>query len=102
MLYRFRQWLRMLGLALPHALRRGFVLGYCSICQARTIFFMEGAWLRDQFRCARCMSIPRWRAMIFTLEEFVPQWRQFAIHESSPGGAASDKLARECVNYTAT
>ena len=51
---------------------------------------------RDQLKCARCRSIPRWRAIVRVLEAFFPAWRQMAIHECSPGGTSSAKLAREC------
>lgn len=81
---------------LRNAIRRGVVFGHCPICERRTVFFKEGDWLRDQFRCARCFSIPRWRATVFVIDLFFPSWRELSIHESSPGGAASDKLAREC------
>lgn len=88
--------------ALRHGLRRGVTFGHCPICQRRTIFLKEGAWLRDQFKCARCFSIPRWRALIHVLETFFPEWRDMQIHESSPGGAASDKLAAECAGCIQT
>jgi Methyltransferase domain len=81
---------------LKHGLRRGITLGYCPICDRPTAFCKEGDWLRDQFKCVRCLSIPRWRAIIVVLERFFPKWRELTIHESSPGGAASDKLVREC------
>jgi hypothetical protein len=79
-----------------HGLRRGLVVGYCPICERRTVFCREGAWLRDQFKCFRCFSIPRWRAVVCVLDSFFANWRDLSIHESSPGGAASEKLAREC------
>ena len=31
--------------------------------------------------------------------ELYPRWRELKIHESSPGGPLSDKLARECPEY---
>ena len=102
MLYRLKRLLAVGRRVLPHVLRRGFVLGHCAICERRTMFFMEGAYLRNHFMCARCNSIPRWRALIHVLGEFVPKWRELTIHESSPGGAASSKLAAECGNYTPT
>lgn len=84
---------------LPHILKRGFTFGYCPICEKRTLYFREGAWLRDQLKCSRCGSIPRWRALIHVLNEFAPAWRQLTIHESSPGGAASAKLKSAGRNY---
>ncbi len=101
----FHRALRLLGRgvrALPHVLRGGIVLGFCPICEKRTLFVAEGPWLRDHFLCVRCRSIPRWRALIAVLEESFPRWRELAIHESSPGGPASDLLARECKGYVAT
>ena len=37
-----------------------------------------------------------------TIEQLYPNWRELAIHESSPGGACSARLARECPQYLAT
>jgi SAM-dependent methyltransferase len=36
------------------------------------------------------------------LEELYPNWRKLDIHESSPSGPGSERLARECQNYVAT
>ncbi len=102
MLYRLKSILAIGGHVLPHVLRRGFVLGHCPICEKRTLFFITGSQLRDHFRCARCNSIPRWRALIHLLGEFLPNWRDLTIHESSPGGAASSKLKRESRHYLPT
>ena len=85
-----------LAWVLKHGLLRGVTLGYCPVCQRRTVFCEEGPWLRDHFKCARCLSIPRWRAVIDVLESLFPGWRDLAVHESSPSGAASEKIAREC------
>jgi hypothetical protein len=88
---------------LPRGLLTGdFNLGHCPICQYPTLFIKRGAWLRDDYHCIRCGSIPRWRALIYTLETHFPDWRKMKIHESSPGGASSDKIKRECDNYLAT
>lgn len=80
-------------------LRQRFNRGYCPICARRTTFLIEAVWLRDNYRCAGCRSIPRWRAVIHVLERDFPGWRGFRIHESSPSGAASEKIARECADY---
>lgn len=65
-------------------------------------FHQNRCWLRDQLLCCRCKSIPRWRALIYVLETRFPTWREQRIHESSPGGPASTKLAWECHHYTPT
>jgi|ERR1019366_4318850 SAM-dependent methyltransferase len=70
--------------------------GHCPICERWAIFVKEGPWLRDQLLCHRCASIPRWRALVYVLQTRFPNWRSLRIHESSPCGAAAEKLAREC------
>lgn len=67
-----------------------------------TLFVETGPWLRDQYLCARCLSIPRFRALMRVLGERVPNWRDLDVHESSPSGAASAKMARECRRYVPT
>src|SRR5438128_3730593 len=79
-----------------------FNFGYCPICQYWAIFIERDKWLRDGYQCIRCHSIPRGRALIYVLEKHFPNWRELRIHESSPGGTSSEKLARECKNYVAT
>jgi SAM-dependent methyltransferase len=80
----------------------GPTLGRCPICERRTVFIKTGPWLRDQLLCYRCRSIPRQRALIHVLQTRFPDWRKLRIHESSPGGCSSEKLARECMDYTST
>jgi hypothetical protein len=76
--------------------------GYCPICEGRTLFAEAGPWLRDHYYCARCLSVPRFRAHIRVLGEHFPNWRNLEIHESSPAGPSSAKIARECRRYVAT
>jgi len=76
--------------------------GYCPICERTTTFIERGPWLRDQYHCTRCHSIPRWRALMHVLAETFPDWRARTIHECSPGGPLSEKLARECAGYVPT
>ena len=86
-----------------HGLLRGtFNLGHCPICERLTVFVIKDDWLRDFYFCLRCESIPRWRALIHVLEREFPGWRELRIHESSPGGASSEKLKRDCKNYVAS
>lgn len=79
-----------------------FNFGYCPICEKKTIFIKRATWLRDFYHCARCASIPRWRALVYVLQTHFPLWRELKIHESSPGGVSSDKLKRECSSYVAS
>ncbi len=91
-----------LGYALRHALRGAAARGWCPVCERRTLFCREGEQEREQLKCARCFSNPRWRALVRVLEERFPGWRDLAIHEASPSGSASDKLARECARCVQT
>ena len=88
--------------ALPlNIFRHGIQFGRCPMC-GPTVFFAEGTWLRDCLRCSRCYSIPRWRALVHTLNLHVPDWRNAVIHESSPGGAASRYIRRSAPHYSAS
>lgn len=74
--------------------------GICPICERRSTFVSRDPWLRDHFKCTRCGSIPRERALMSVLQERFPNWRDMRIHESSPGRrGVSKRLARECRYY---
>lgn len=77
-------------------------VGYYPVCEGQTIFFETAAWLRDNYLCVRCESIPRQRALIKTLKERFPNYRSLAIHESSPRGPASAKLQQNCRGHLPT
>lgn len=80
--------------------RWGGNLGTCPVCESRTLFLRTGPWDRDQYRCIRCRSIPRFRAMALVLQREAPGWRDANIHESSPDGAFSRKLSIDAGRYT--
>lgn len=84
---------------LYHVLKRGIHAGMCSVCGDRTLFVKTGNWLRDQYICICCLSIPRGRALFHVLREQFPNWRQLAIHESSPVEPTFSRFASECANY---
>jgi SAM-dependent methyltransferase len=74
--------------------------GFCPTCAQPTRFVARDNWLRDHYRCTRCGSIPRERALMLVIEQFLPNWRELTVHESSPGQrGASQRLAAECRNY---
>ena len=90
-------------LALPRLiLTRRTNSGYCYVCRRKTIFLKTGDWLRDQYLCLFCHSIPRQRAMMRVLETEFPQWRELRIHESSPSGPASEMIRRQCQGYVSS
>ena len=76
--------------------------GYCVVCDAQTQFTARDPWLRDHYRCERCGSIPRERALLTVLERRFPDWPGLSIHESSPALPSSDRIRRLCGSYLAT
>ena len=76
-------------------------LGHCPVCARVVVFVALSEWLRDTYQCMRCGSIPRQRALMQVLDDVAPQWRRLRIHESSPDGAGSQRIARDCEGYDA-
>lgn len=75
--------------------------GTCPICQEDTTFSSCEPWLRDNFLCDSCGSIPRERALFSVLEMLHPNWAELEIHESSPSDrGASARIARDCPRYS--
>ncbi len=90
-------------LAIPRLILTGRTnFGYCHVCRRKTIFLKTGDWLRDQYLCPICHSIPRQRALLRVLESEFPQWRDLRMHESSPCGPASEMIRRQCPGYLAS
>ena len=73
--------------------------GYCPICEKRTFFVRYHEWLRDNYRCMYCWSIPRQRAIVKYLSDNISDWSDLKIHESSPDGCASDYIANRASEY---
>jgi SAM-dependent methyltransferase len=63
------------------------------------VFVISGPWLRDDYRCHRCRSIPRERALVKVVKRVAPHFRSARVFESSPGSPSSDWLASHCANY---
>ncbi|GAJ95774.1 class I SAM-dependent methyltransferase [Rhizobium rhizogenes] len=79
--------------------------GYCPICEAEAVFTSKNEWFRDNLKCETCEggSRPRARALALILTEMRPNWRDLAIHESSPAPEGiSLKLKREASAYVAS
>lgn len=76
--------------------------GYCTICETDSVFVEFDKWLRDNYRCIKCGSIPRNRALVRALNVFYPEWKKLSVHESSPGGPLSNFLKRSCEKYSAS
>lgn len=74
--------------------------GYCPICETKVRFSSQEEWLRDNYLCSNCNSIPRERALMDVLKNNYPNWKKSVIHESSPGNrGASNRFRNECENY---
>lgn len=77
--------------------------GYCHTCCQTVRFCSMKKWLRDNFICTNCGSIPRERALMRVIDERCPKWREFVLHESSPAArGASNRLRTECGAYIAS
>ncbi len=77
--------------------------GFCPICERNVTFVARHPWLRDHYKCARCRSIPRERALMLVIQRRFPNWRELRIHESSPGNrGARKRFATECAGYIAS
>lgn len=59
--------------------------GYCHCCRQNSRFVIMGPWLRDQYICHACNSIPRQRHINYILDRYFPGWENQKLHESSPG-----------------
>jgi SAM-dependent methyltransferase len=91
-----KNYFHLCDLAIHYKINRG----YCPICEKETYFVQFSEWLRDYYKCFYCDSIPRQRALISTLNLFVPGWKNLVIHESSSWGSASEYIKRNCPQYT--
>ena len=74
--------------------------GHCPSCEQEVVFRADGPWLRDEFLCPACGSIPRERALMRVIELHYPGFRQLDIHEAGaiPRGASA-RLARDVAGY---
>jgi len=74
--------------------------GYCPICETEVRFSSKHEWLRDHYKCSKCTSIPRERALMDMINKNYPNWKSAVIHESSPGvTGVSPRLRNEAKNY---
>ncbi|MFO7673904.1 MAG: glycoside hydrolase family 99-like domain-containing protein [Lutibacter sp.] len=71
--------------------------GYCPVCQKDSVFLCNEDWLRDFYRCEKCKSLPRDRAIINVLDTYCPSWKDWKMHESSPSNNYFSKLSK---NYS--
>jgi SAM-dependent methyltransferase len=58
--------------------------GFCPICETEVLFEVREAWLRDNYLCSVCGSIPRERAIARVFRTLFPAPAALVVHESSP------------------
>lgn len=74
--------------------------GNCPICEMKVKFLAKQEWLRDNYFCTNCRSIPRERALMEVIKKNYPDWKDAVIHETSPvNRGASVRLHNECKKY---
>ena len=66
-------------------------LSFCPICEIATSYTIHGPWLRDQFVCDECGSIPRQRAIQLVLARLTGFDDSLEIHESRPSNNFIEK-----------
>ncbi len=97
---------RILDKLLAKVMKRDFYFyqeGFCLCCDQKVVFYSDDNWLRDNFFCSNCSSIPRERALIYFLNQEIPNWKDLTMHESSPENrGASLKFKRDCRKYSAS
>ena len=74
--------------------------GWCPICEEETTFVEVGTWLRDDYKCLSCGSIPRQRSLIRRVNSFVPNWQELTLHESSPSIISLSFFEKRCKTYS--
>jgi SAM-dependent methyltransferase len=77
--------------------------GICPCCDTCQVFRTDAEWFRDTLICPHCGSAVRERALALILSELLPNWRELAIHESSPAPRGiSIRMGGEAPRYVAS
>jgi len=71
--------------------------GECPCCNEKVDFIARNSWLRDNFKCSNCGTIPRERALMLTIKEQYPNWKDLKMHESSPGNRGHSLVLKKFV-----
>lgn len=84
--------------------------GFCPICEKKATYTTRSRnsderFFRGSLFCDTCPrgSVPRERHLALVLNQIRPNWRELAIHESSPAQRGiSAKMKAECPNYVSS
>jgi len=90
----------LIGVAARNAFRTVPQLGFCPVCERRTLFFALGPWPREDLKCARCRSSSRQRALVDYLDHGVPALEDLHVYEPSPVQPTADCFRRRSAGYT--
>jgi hypothetical protein len=74
--------------------------GRCAVCEGPTIFLDLGKPLRSNYRCIRCWSVPRRRALVTVLDERIPHWQALRVHEFGPTREVIRWFTKRCQRYS--
>lgn len=70
---------------------------HCPVCEAPAAMRAENSWLRDYYRCMKCSSLPRDRALFKVLHETVPDWKTLEVLEFAP---CNEFVSGRALKYT--
>jgi SAM-dependent methyltransferase len=76
--------------------------GFCIFCDKEVIFEIQGDYLRDNYICTSCKTIPRERAFVTIINKLYPNWRSLKIHESSASGVTYNFFKKNALDYSAS
>ncbi|MDH5647949.1 MAG: class I SAM-dependent methyltransferase [Candidatus Heimdallarchaeota archaeon] len=65
----------------------------CPICETTTKMVSTHEWLRDNYRCSSCNSIPRDRALRRILTKYFPDWKEKLVVEFAPSNGLIKQAA---------
>lgn len=76
--------------------RGRFNRGQCAVCGSVTTFVRTSAYLREGYRCSRCGSKPRHRALQLALDQACPAWADATMLLCGTHGPQAGRLRRDC------
>ncbi|SOB60073.1 protein of unknown function [Pseudodesulfovibrio profundus] len=71
----------------------------CPVCEEKAEFYAAHEWLRDHYKCLKCNSLPRDRALFKALHDYIPHWKSIKVLEFAP---CNDYFSSKVEKYTGT
>lgn len=91
---------KLVSAALRNIFRIAPRVGFCPICEGKSVFFALGPWLREDLKCARCRSSSRQRALIDYVSRMVPALEELHVYEPAPTRPTTEYFKRRSARYT--